>query len=109
MTLSAEKVQMDQVKTLILFCTNMAGTTLVPRVANVFKTITISDFLEEKSFEQLDQVVISTEKDSNISCVDYYRRLSMPYWHFAASFHTYLNLEKGGIFIRIPVILEEVV
>ena len=33
----------------------------------------------------------------------------MSYKHFAASLYTYLQLEKGGLFIKLPVALEEVV
>ena len=54
----------------------MAETTLVPRIAEVIKEITICDFLEERYFEKSigSGSFSSTEQDSDISYVDYYRR-----------------------------------
>ena len=56
-------------------CTNMARTTLVLRISKITKEITISDFLEERSFGKFigSCSSISTQQDSNISCVDYFR------------------------------------
>ena len=42
---------------------------MVPRIAKVIKLITISNFLEGKSFEKSIGSPISIEQDSNISYV----------------------------------------
>ena len=56
-------------------CTNKAGTTLALQVAKVIKTIIISHFFEERSFQKLigSESSISTKQDPDISCEDHYR------------------------------------
>ena len=57
-------------------CTNLTGTVLVPRIAEIIKANTISDFLEERSIEMSigSSSASSADQDTNISYVDYYRR-----------------------------------
>ena len=75
-------------------------------VTRVITAIIISDLLEARSLKKymVSDSSISTVQDSAVQVIT-----TMPYRHFIASFLAYLKLEKGALFIALPVELKELV
>ena len=77
-------------------------------VTRVITAIIISDLLEARS---LKKYMVSDSSISTVQSLTFAVQVitTMPYRHFIASFLAYLKLEKGALFIALPVELKELV